>query len=457
MNNICKQLSLFKYLVVLAMFLGTPLFPQAGNALHFDGSNDYVTLSNSINLSGSSFTYECWFKWPNPNGEAFLVSCGSPNGGSGQNSFIMLNYQAGDPPFFPEQSYINYGFYGFDKYYNYTFDANWHHIAFSYNAGNQQGKLYIDGSVVDSTTYSGLNFSSSGSNTLGYACWVNSSPPGPSEIYLDEVRIWNVVRTATEISDNKNNTGLSTSSTGLLAYYHFDQGTGGSDNSGITTLNDATSNGYNGTLNNFALNGTISNWVSSDAPLPVELSSFNVVTDNGKVLLNWTTANEVSNYGFEIERVAGIAGSQSTWQKIGFIPGSGNSNVSRNYSFTDQPSAKGLYSYRLKQIDFDGSFSYSKAVATMGYNTPGEFSLQQNYPNPFNPSTKIRYSIASTQNVKLVVYDLLGNEIKVLVNGVKQQGTYEVTFEAGNLPAGIYIYKLSAGEFNKTGRMLLLK
>jgi hypothetical protein len=88
---------------------------------------------------------------------------------------------------------------------------------------------------------------------------------------------------------------------------------------------------------------------------------------------------------------------------------------------------------------------------------PREFSLLQNFPNPFNPSTKIRYSIAQQSNVLIRVFDILGNEIETLVNEEKTTGIYEITWYAENLPSGIYFYRLQAGSFNKTKKMLLLK
>ena len=196
--------------------------------------------------------------------------------------------------------------------------------------------------------------------------------------------------------------------------------------------------------------------------LPVELVSFNATASINKVELNWKTATEVNNYGFEIERsirneyppkAEGIR----NWDKIGFVQGSGNSNSPKEYSFTDQSLASGNYSYRLKQIDNDGTFKYSDIVEVTINQIPNDYSLNQNYPNPFNPSTTISYDIPTTSTVRISVYDILGKEIRLLVNEEKNPGHYEMIFEANDLAGGIYYYTIKAGEFSQSRKMILLK
>ena len=160
----------------------------------------------------------------------------------------------------------------------------------------------------------------------------------------------------------------------------------------------------------------------------------------------------------------------SSWEKIGFVNGNGNSNSPKNYSFNDKTVTGGKYSYRLKQIDNDGQFEYSNIIE-VDINLPLEFSLNQNYPNPFNPSTTIKYTIPSVtlspdknginsvegSRVQLKIYDVLGNEVATLVDENKPAGSYEVNFDAGNLSNGVYFYKLQAGNFVQTKKMLLIK
>ena len=186
--------------------------------------------------------------------------------------------------------------------------------------------------------------------------------------------------------------------------------------------------------------------------IPVELTSFTADVIDDAVVLNWSTATETNNSGFEIQRKA----ENRQWEKVGFITGSGTTTESRLYSFTDNSVNNGIYSYRLKQIDYDGSFEYSDVVE-VEVTAPIEFALHQNYPNPFNPSATINYKISELSNVTLKVYDVLGNVIETLVNEEKQSGIYNVEFDATGLSSGIYLYRLQAGNFIETKKMLLLK
>ncbi len=202
--------------------------------------------------------------------------------------------------------------------------------------------------------------------------------------------------------------------------------------------------------------GTEDGIFRSNSTLPVELTSFTAAVNKNRIKLNWQTSTEVNNYGFDIERSENIPDNLE-WEKIGFIPGNGNSNSPKDYTYVDvNPVGGSEFLYRLKQIDNDGQFEYSDIVEAEL--VPTEFALYQNYPNPFNPNTKIRYSLKdNTQFVSLVVYDVLGNEIKTLVNEEKPAGTYELTWSAANLPSGVYFYRLQAGSYTETRKMSLLK
>lgn len=214
-----------------------------------------------------------------------------------------------------------------------------------------------------------------------------------------------------------------------------------------------------------------------DYLLSVEFTSFTAsIIDNG-VTLNWATATELNNSGFEIQSKKSSAfdgrSQESEWETIGFVPGFGTTTEQKLYSFSDENVSTGVYKYRLKQIDFDRSFEYSNEIEVEVDFTPEEFVLYQNYPNPFNPSTTIKYEIPlrppllkgeseAGRFVTLKVYDILGNEVSTLVNEEKQPGVYEVEFSVGqdsspDIASGIYFYQLKADSFVQTKKMILLR
>ncbi len=188
--------------------------------------------------------------------------------------------------------------------------------------------------------------------------------------------------------------------------------------------------------------------------IPVELTSFTAKSMVGKIQLNWITASELNNLGFEIERKT----DSDEWRIIGFKEGRGTTIEKQNYQYVDNIGdiKTTSFCYRLKQIDFDGSFEYSDEIL-VEYTAPLDYSLQQNYPNPFNPITTIKYQIPELSSVTLKVYDVLGSEVATLINEEKPSGSYEVDFDASTLPSGIYFYRLQTGSFVETKKMVLMK
>ena len=198
--------------------------------------------------------------------------------------------------------------------------------------------------------------------------------------------------------------------------------------------------------------------LQTPAPLPVELSSFISIVERNNVNLKWTTSFEMNNSGFEIERRSkGII----SWEKVGNVPGSGSINSPVNYSFTDKNVTTGKYSYKLKQIDFNGAFKYYDLSDEVVVGIPVKFDLSQNYPNPFNPSTKINYDLPFESKVSLKIYDMTGREVANLVNATQLAGYYVIQFNVSNLASGIYFYNLiaegSGKSFINTKKMVLLK
>ncbi len=194
-------------------------------------------------------------------------------------------------------------------------------------------------------------------------------------------------------------------------------------------------------------------WDKLSAIIPVELTSFTANVSGNDVTLNWSTATETNNSGFTIER----SQSETGWQEIGFVPGFGTTTELRSYSYTDAGLSSGNYFYRIKQIDYNGTFEYYELSSSVEVSTPEVFDLAQNYPNPFKPATKIEYSIAKAGNVELVVFNSIGEEVGVLVNEIQQPGRYNVNFNASSLSSGVYFYKLVAGDFISIKKMILIK
>lgn len=191
----------------------------------------------------------------------------------------------------------------------------------------------------------------------------------------------------------------------------------------------------------------------ADPSVPVEMTSFSASIINSRVCLNWETATETNNKGFEIERST----SNTTWKSIGYVSGNGTTLNPTKYSFIDENPLADVNYYRLKQIDFTGEYEYSNVIE-VNLNTPVKFELLQNYPNPFNPASTISYNVAAKELVSLKVYDVLGNLVQQLVNEVKEPGRYSVEFNSnGKFSSGIYFYELRAGNFVQTRKMILMK
>ena len=199
--------------------------------------------------------------------------------------------------------------------------------------------------------------------------------------------------------------------------------------------------------------------------VPVELASFTASVEKSDIRLIWITASETNNFGFDIERSSHVS---EDWQKIDFVEGKGTTSAPVRYEYKDEGLPAGAYHYRLKQIDTDGSFEYSQVInANIGL--PETFALQQNFPNPFNPATTINYEIpaglGNTSEIvqtTVTIYNLLGVEVRKLVAGEKRPGFYSISWngqndEGSEVSSGVYLYRLQAGKFTDTKKMLLVR
>jgi hypothetical protein len=204
-----------------------------------------------------------------------------------------------------------------------------------------------------------------------------------------------------------------------------------------------------------ALNALVG-WVTSNDPLPVELTSFVATTTGNDVDLSWSTSSEINNSEFEIERSA----AEGEWAKVGAVAGNGTTIGPNSYSYSDKGLATGIYSYRLKQIDFNGNFEYFELENEINVGAPQDYKLSQNYPNPFNPTTKIEYSLPNDGFALLTVFDNSGREVSRLVNEFKTSGYYTVSFDGSSLASGSYFYRLEVKgntEFTQVKKMILVK
>ncbi|MCG6912886.1 S8 family peptidase [bacterium BMS3Abin03] len=186
--------------------------------------------------------------------------------------------------------------------------------------------------------------------------------------------------------------------------------------------------------------------------LPVELVSFTAsIVDNG-IELKWYTETEVNNYGFEVLRST----QTDDWEKIGFVEGSGNSNSPKHYSFLDKFIHPGKYSYRLKQIDNDGSYKILNTVQ-IAFGSVEKFQLNQNYPNPFNPNTTISFTLPKSGITTLKVFNAIGEEVTTIIDGFVEVGSHSFNFNAEGLASGIYLYRLVTEDGVQTKKMLYIK
>ena len=203
-------------------------------------------------------------------------------------------------------------------------------------------------------------------------------------------------------------------------------------------------------------------WIFTDTQIPVELISFSAELNYNSITLLWSTATELNNQGFEIER----SEDNVSFNMIGFVPGFGTTTKPKSYSYSDLSVKTGLFYYRLKQIDYDGSYEYSDVVE-VNLSGPTEYSLQQNYPNPFNPTTTIGFGVQNKSNIRITILNAIGEVVAILLNEEREPGFHQVEFSAKggsasggnayNLPSGVYFYRLQTGDYTSVKKMILLK
>ena len=214
-----------------------------------------------------------------------------------------------------------------------------------------------------------------------------------------------------------------------------------------TTFTDHVSNITTYTYRVIAFNDSAVSNYSNEADIeitqvPVNLVSFTGEVSGSRVILNWSAATETNNKGYAVERSFG-----DNWVEISFVDGKGTTSERSTYSYTDDftnETYRGGVQYRLKQVDYDGTYSYSRTVlVNLNIKSRGYY-LDQNYPNPFNPSTSIRFNIPEQSRVKLTILNNLGEVVEQLSDGESVRGTYEKVWNASRFASGIYYVSLRA-------------
>jgi len=309
-----------------------------------------------------------------------------------------------------------------------------------YSTGNVSGNAAVGGLVGESYTPISNCYSTgsvSGSSTVGGLVGENNSSVNNS--------FWDTQTSGQSSSDGgtgKTTAEMKTKSTFTNAGWDF-VGESANGNNDYWDIDGSKNDGY-------------PILYITNLTTPVELISFTAHRIGENIVLNWQTATEVNNYGFEVERYSLTATPVKTWKKIGFIEGHGNSNSPNEYSFVDADKLIGNVQYRLKQLDFNGCFEYS-GIAEVEIIEATEFKLSQNYPNPFNPTTVIEFSIPCSGQTTLEVYNVLGQKVKTLVNKELKAGSYSYQFDANSVTSGIYFYKLQSNAYSQIKKMILLK
>jgi len=450
-------------LIIVFLFFGTipNSFAQSSfiNAIDFDGSGDYANTLNDPFFPTTNGTLEAWVKVRSitaPIGNVFFEKNEEQ---WNQGDFIIFFETASgklkarvqsSPSIPPMQTDVESDM----NFWN-SFDL-WVHVAFTW--GNNGMRLYINGNLQtshNSITNPALN------NTYNFyvgadGYMLHNGNYVVSNFFngqIDEARVWNHQRTSDQIislwEQPLDSSYFATLDSGLVGYWQFNELEDlGVNNDGFDDVRD-----FSVLQSHLDLAGD-AHLVPANIVIPVELISFKAEFERDFINLSWITATELNNQGFNIERKT-----TSDWVKIGFVNGNGTTTENQYYSFMDDMelvnSVDRIY-YRLKQIDFDGTYEYSNEVS-VEFSQPDSYLLNQNYPNPFNPSTIISWQLPASNFVTLKIYDVLGNEVASLVKEEKPAGKFEVEFSATDLSSGIYYYKLAAGDFVDVKKLILLK
>lgn len=425
--------------VLTAILTTGMVHAQTNNALNFDGADDYVNLPSSLTTGVTNFTFEAWLNYQDNGNWTRVMDFGA---NTTVNMFLTpSNSDTGAPRFAITAS----GSPGEERLTAATaLSAGRHHLAVTLqqNGATVEGTLYIDGVVA--ATNSGMTLTPQRLGTLTQLYLGRSEYAVDPYLKgdLDEVRLYSTALTQAQIqADLAATTGASAVPASLLAYYDFNQGIAQGNNPTATTLLERSNNARHGTLFDFSLAGNISNWVGPAVPLPVSLTAFEASLVGGQVRLNWQTASERANAYFAIERsLDGRA-----FSALGTVAGQGSTNTATRYVFTDagtdQQAAAGAVYYRLRQVDLDGSSTYSPVRIVGSVVAAPAVSL---YPNPAALATTLDLRALPSTTYLVQLLDATGRvaQEQEFVGG--QSHSLSLT----DLPSGIYLVLISGSTPN---------
>ncbi|MES1217779.1 MAG: LamG-like jellyroll fold domain-containing protein [Bacteroidota bacterium] len=392
--------------------------------LDFDGTNDYLAIAEKTNvLTGNNFTFEAWVKPSNLTNFNSVINKGT----AGNYFLVKLN---GEDPDMGTQARINVfmsnGTTNGQIFYNISMAwiNQWHHLAVTYNGSTIT--LYVDGISVATSSWTGSIPSNAGYLRLGSSYGNNLLYAGT----LDEVRIWNIVRTPAEISANMN-TEISAGSTGLVAYYRLNDGTVNGNNTSVSSAADLATSPGNATLTNFAKTGSTSNFTTgivSMMVLALNDASFKAIKKDGTVLLSWKEQPDQFSFSYEIERST----NKVDFLKIGTVWGNAAA-TSYNYTFIDAQPAEVNY-YRIRSVGSDGLATYSKIIAVIINNSSRTLQI---YPNPVQSTLNLRINVRKGV-VKVQIKDIAGKTLQSVQ--LQSEGTMLFTsLDVSRLATGSYL------------------
>ncbi len=449
------------FISFLVLFFSTTSLAQTsfGNAIDFDGYGDYANTLNDPYFLTPDGTLEAWVKVRSITAQIGNVFFEKNEEQWNKGDFYIFFETASGKikariQSFPSKPPMQADIISDMSFWN-SYNI-WAHVAFTW--GSDGMSMFINGnlqinhnSIRNSALNNNYNFYVGADGYMQHNG--NYIVSNFFDGQIDEVRIWNHQRTGEQITSlwdaPLDSSYFASSDSGLVGYWRFDELEDlGVNNDGVDDVRDLS------VLHSHLDLAGDAHLVPSYIIIPVELVSFTIDVDGNLVNLSWITATETNNFGFEVERK-----SVDEWETIGFVEGNGSTTEMQHYSFSDNIGELKLtdkISYRLKQLDLDGTYEYSKEVEVI-IELPTDYILNQNYPNPFNPTTHIKFYLPEASHTSLIVFDNLGCQVSELLNEQKPAGSYEIEFDAKHLSSGIYFYKLRSGKFVKMKKMILLK